>query len=109
MRQSNLLPFVGRDDLLHELSTIRDDIQAGHGATVLIQGEGGIGKSRLLDEFASQLIAATPPWVVLQGACSPFDDLLSHGPFIEALQNAIGDDLDNVLVETNASLPDARA
>jgi tetratricopeptide (TPR) repeat protein len=107
-RQPNILPFVGRDDLLHELSIISDDIKAGRGATILIQGEGGIGKSRLMDEIASRLVAGSPPWIVLQGACSPFDDLLSHGPFIEALQNGTADDLNGLLAESNASVPDAR-
>ena len=55
--QSNLLPFVGRDDLLHELSIISEEVKAGHGVTVLIQGEGGIGKTRLLNEFSSRLIS----------------------------------------------------
>ncbi|RPJ19923.1 MAG: hypothetical protein EHM33_29530, partial [Chloroflexi bacterium] len=104
-RQSNILPFVGRNDLVQNLSAISEAVRNGSGTTVLIQGEGGIGKSRLLDEFASGLIAGSPPWIVLQGACSPFDDLLLHGPFIEALQNGTADDL---IAESDASLPDAR-
>ncbi|HET9906888.1 MAG TPA: AAA family ATPase [Anaerolineales bacterium] len=104
----NVLPFVGRDDLIHELSSISADIEAGRGATVLIQGEGGIGKSRLIHEFASRLITKSQPWMILQGSCSPFDDLLSHGPFIEALQNGSLDDLNDLLAESNASVPDAR-
>jgi hypothetical protein len=76
--------------------------------TVLIQGEGGIGKSRLLEEFASSLITGSPPWMILHGACSPFDDLLSHGPFIEALQNGTTEDLNDLLAEPDASVPDAR-
>ncbi len=106
--QSNLLPFVGRDDLLHELSVIGDEAKTGHGSTVLIQGEGGIGKTRLLDEFTSHLISSSTPWIVLRGACSPFDDLLSHGPFIEALQYGTSEDLNELIAESDASVPDAR-
>ncbi|HET9914460.1 MAG TPA: AAA family ATPase [Anaerolineales bacterium] len=106
--QLNLMPFVGRNDLLQALSTISAQAKGGQGTTALIQGEGGIGKSRLLDEFASHLIKGSPPWMVLQGACSPFDDLLSHGPFIEALQNGTADDLNDLLLESDASVPDAR-
>jgi len=105
---SNILPFFGRDDLLGELSIISEDVKAGHGAIVLIQGENGIGKSRLINEFISQLTSSPQPWLVLQGACSPFDDLLSHGPFIEALQDAAPEDLTALLNESNASVPDAR-
>ena len=107
-RQSHLLPFVGRDDLLHELSTISEEVRSGQGATVLIQGEGGIGKSRLLNEFASPLRSDAPPWLILEGACSPFDDLLSQGPFIEALQNGIAENFDDFMAEADRSAPDAR-
>jgi DNA-binding SARP family transcriptional activator len=107
-RPSNILPFVGRDDLIHELSNISAEVKSGQGATVLIQGEGGIGKSRLINEFASHLVSDSPPWMILRGACSPFDELLSHGPFLEALQSGGADELDDLLAESNASLPDAR-
>jgi len=107
-RQPTTLPFVGRVDLINKLSTIGDQARGGYGRTILIQGEGGIGKSRLLDEFSSHLIEGTSPWRILQGACSPFDDLLSHGPFIEALQNGAADDLEDLLSESHASVPDAR-
>lgn len=91
-RRLHLLPFTGRDQLLQQLSAISQGVQAGSGATVLLQGEGGIGKSRLLDELASRVISGSPPWIVLQGACSPFDDPLSYGPFLEALQNGLPGD-----------------
>jgi DNA-binding SARP family transcriptional activator len=108
MRSPAPLPFVGREDLLHELSTLGKDVESGHGTTVLIQGEGGIGKSRLIQEFAYQLTARSKPWLTLQGACSPFDDLLSHGPVIEALQSAGMDDVKEILAESSTSIPDAR-
>ena len=107
-RQANILPFVGRDSLIRELSALGDQAKEGNGRTVLIQGEGGIGKSRLLDEFASQLINGSPPWIVLQGACSPFDDLLLHGPFVEALQHGMGDAIEDILADSAVSVPDAR-
>ncbi len=106
--QSNLLPFVGRDDLVDELSIISEETKTGHGVTVLVQGEGGIGKTRLLNEVASRLITGPMPWMILRGACSPFDDLLSHGPFIEALQYGTSDDLNELITESDSSIPDAR-
>jgi DNA-binding SARP family transcriptional activator len=86
------LPFVGRDGLLARLLAISREVRADHGSTVLLQGDGGIGKTRLLNEFLSRIAAETPPWLVLQGACSPFDDLISYGPFLDAFQDtALGD------------------
>ncbi len=35
--------------------------------------------------------------MVLQGACSPFDDLRSQGPFLEALENAVPGELNELL------------
>lgn len=109
LRPSPGLPFVGREALLQELFKISSEVKAGRGATLLIQGEGGMGKSRLLEEFASRLIAASAPWMILQGACSPFDDLLSYGPFIEALQNATPEGVsEDLLADSATSVPDAR-
>ncbi len=87
------LPFVGREALLDRLAAIAREAGAGSGATLLIEGEAGVGKTRLLNELVSRLLAGTPPWLVLQGACSPFDDLLSYGPFLEALQGEVAADL----------------
>src|SRR5205823_3666299 len=54
-----------------------------------------IGRSRLLNELAAILQPGQPSWMILQGSCSPFDDLLSYGPFLEAFQNAdLGDLID---------------
>lgn len=44
----------------------------------------------------------------MRGGCSPFDDLLSYGPFLEALQSVAGDDLPNLFAESSQSAPDAR-
>jgi DNA-binding SARP family transcriptional activator len=103
------LPFVGREELLARLMAISQDPVAGRGATVLLQGEGGIGKSRLLDELAGKLAAASPGWVVRRGVCSPFDDLLSYGAFVEALHDLadLSAETTRQVVSTEAA-PDAR-
>ena len=93
------LPLVGRDALLKTLLTLSQDVVAGRGVAVLVQGEAGSGKSRLLDEVVGMLAKGEPRWLILQGACSPFDDLLSYGPFIEAFQNADLGDLTDLLAD----------
>jgi DNA-binding SARP family transcriptional activator len=107
-RTAPRLPFVGREAPLGRLFTLAREAQTGHGLSVLAQGEGGIGKSRLLDELAASLAGAAPPWLVLSGACSPFDDLLSCGPFLEALAAQSDRDLDALLRESGQGAPDAR-
>ncbi len=91
-------PFVGRDDTFAQLVAICQDIRAGSGAAVLLHGERGMGKTRLLRELASSLAEQSPSWTVLVGSCSPFDDLLPYGPFFEALQSAATGDLSELLV-----------
>jgi DNA-binding SARP family transcriptional activator len=107
-RTAHRLPFVGRAALLGQLLALAGEAQAGRGLSVLAQGEGGIGKSRLLDELAAQLAGQASPWLVLSGACSPFDDLLSFGPFLEALAAPGDRDLDGLLRESGQATPDAR-
>ncbi|HLV98314.1 MAG TPA: AAA family ATPase [Ktedonobacterales bacterium] len=100
------LPLVGRDALLKQVLTLGQDVAAGRGMAVLIQGEAGSGKSRLLDEVIARLSEREPHWLILQGSCSPFDDLLSYGPFLEAFQSAELGDLTDLLADAGAPAPD---
>lgn len=102
------LPFVGRDHLLARLLAISHAVKAGQGSTVLLQGDGGIGKTRLLNEFLARLSTETPVWLVLQGACSPFDDLISYGPFLEAFQDSTMSDVTDLLLAPKTDAPAAR-
>ena len=54
-----LTPFVGREEELALLARRWARARAGEGQLVLIVGEPGLGKSRLMEEFHSQL-AGTP-------------------------------------------------
>ncbi|WP_369374942.1 AAA family ATPase [Promicromonospora sp. Populi] len=58
--------LVGRARELGELTAALDDIRTGVGRTVVIAGEAGIGKTRLLDE----LITRTGDTTVLVGQCT---------------------------------------
>ena len=41
--------------MLTRLLAISQEVKTGHGSTVLLQGDGGIGKTRLLHEFLARL------------------------------------------------------
>ncbi|MFC7025565.1 ATP-binding protein, partial [Promicromonospora thailandica] len=58
--------LVGRAQELGELTTALDDARAGTHRTVVVAGEAGIGKTRLLDELAARADGAT----VLAGQCA---------------------------------------
>jgi DNA-binding CsgD family transcriptional regulator/tetratricopeptide (TPR) repeat protein len=82
LRQSSGFPFVGRASELETLRTLLPRA-AGEGCrVVLVGGEPGSGKTRLMREFARE--AASDGALVLYGSCdvvvrSPY------GPFVEAL------------------------
>src|SRR5258708_26956886 len=57
--------LVGRGSELTELSGILTEAMHGHGSALLMGGESGVGKSRLLDEL--RVIALAPGAVVIAG------------------------------------------
>jgi class 3 adenylate cyclase/predicted ATPase len=58
-----LTPFVGREEELALLARRRDSVRAGEGQLVLIVGEPGLGKSRLIEEFHARLAETPHTWV----------------------------------------------
>ena len=63
-RQAQLLtPFVGREKDLGVLARCSERSLAGDGQFVLILGEPGIGKSRLVEEFRGQLADRRHSWI----------------------------------------------
>jgi DNA-binding CsgD family transcriptional regulator len=81
---TSAFPFVGRSG---ELATLRSLMPWAEGEgrrVVLVGGEAGSGKSRLVREFAGEV--ATSGGLVLYGAC----DAVVHppyGPFVDALDH----------------------
>jgi serine/threonine protein kinase len=61
--------LIARSDLLLRVSKLQEHAGAGRGATVLISGESGIGKTRMLMEIASRAADLAIP--VIAGDCSP--------------------------------------
>jgi DNA-binding CsgD family transcriptional regulator/tetratricopeptide (TPR) repeat protein len=78
-------PFVGRARELWELERALAETQAASGATVLIAGEAGIGKTRLASELATRARAAGFE-VLLGRAIDLVGTELPYQPFVEALR-----------------------
>jgi DNA-binding CsgD family transcriptional regulator/tetratricopeptide (TPR) repeat protein len=77
--------FVGRASELEELERALGAAQAGKGATVLVAGEAGIGKTRLASELAS--CARDAGFEVLVGhSIDLVGTELPYQPFVEALR-----------------------
>ena len=79
-------PFIGRINQLSAMQSLADKLDLNQGGLVWIEGEPGIGKSRLMREFANRL-SDRQPIQVWYGACSSrrserafslFSDLFYH-------------------------------
>ena len=84
----HLTPFLGR---LSELQTIErewESAQSGEVRTVLITGDAGIGKSRLVREFRSWL--STLGHDTYEFRCSPQHTSSAFYPLIEFLRSRLG-------------------
>src|SRR5579871_3129486 len=77
--------LVGRDHELQQLVERRLAAARGHGALLLISGDAGIGKSRLLVSFRGTLRGGRASLGV--GLCREYGNA-PYGPLIEALRGA---------------------
>jgi DNA-binding CsgD family transcriptional regulator len=82
--------LVGRAEHLATLDTALDRVRTGGSSTLLIGGEAGIGKSRLVSEFAAGAGAAGAR--VLAGGCLDLGaDGLPFAPFAAVLRELVHD------------------
>jgi DNA-binding CsgD family transcriptional regulator len=78
-------PMVGRASELARLLGALDRAASGRASTVLLAGDAGVGKSRLLDELAGR--AAERGVRVLTGHCVDLGDVgLPYLPFVDLLR-----------------------
>jgi ATP/maltotriose-dependent transcriptional regulator MalT len=82
-------PFVGRERELNALLQRVAAAELGQGGVVLISGEPGVGKSRLLGEIASR--ARARGWRVLVGHAYDMEGMPPYLPFIDVLREHFRD------------------
>jgi DNA-binding CsgD family transcriptional regulator/tetratricopeptide (TPR) repeat protein len=78
-------PLVGRDRELTTLAGLLEKARRGHSGVALVAGEPGIGKTRLLLEFARR--ARADDWHVLLGRAYESEGMPPYLPFSEALRD----------------------
>ena len=84
LRLTSTFPFVGRSAELETLRALMPTAEGEGRRVVLLGGEPGSGKSRLVREFAAE--AAGSGALVLYGACDAVVRT-PYGPFVEALEH----------------------
>ena len=81
-----LTPLVGRDEEIRLLLSRWEDAKAGEGQVVLLTGEPGIGKSRIVQAFREH--ARVDQATVLRYYCSPFYVHTALHPILDQLERA---------------------
>ena len=85
--QTGLTPLVGRAEELALLQRRWEHAKAGDGQVVLVSGEPGIGKSRLVQELKEQL--AHEGVTRIEFRCSPYHQNSALYPIIDHLQHLL--------------------
>lgn len=80
-------PLLGRADEVVALDALLNGLQAGQAFILVMSGEAGVGKSRLLTEIRS---ASRLRW--LEGKSVPMGRAISYWPFIQILREIFGID-----------------
>ena len=85
--QDGVAPLVGRQEELDSLVASWHEAKGGSGRVVLLSGEAGIGKSRMIDALREQLERLGVRTLRFQ--CSPFGVHSAFHPSIDALERAL--------------------
>jgi predicted ATPase len=97
--------FVGRELELQALTNSLDGARAGRGHVLLLSGEPGIGKSRLLNEFATR--AREGGVRVIWGRCWEAGGAPPYWPWVQLLRSYLrGDDPDSMRARIGAGASD---
>ncbi|NTX51412.1 protein kinase [Myxococcus sp. CA051A] len=98
----SLTPLVGRKGELQFLLEQWEEARAGRGSCVLVTGEAGIGKSRLVREVRERV----PPFMahLLRGQCWPQSTTSAFAPVIDLLRRMLELDAEGTPKEHRAKL-----
>jgi len=95
--------IVGRTTELSQLRALLAEAAAGQSVVVLVSGDAGVGKTRLLTELSAE--AAGRGFTVLSGRCAELADTVPYLPLADALRGAGGGAADGSLQEALATRP----
>ena len=80
-----LSPLVGRAAETNQLEAVAKALRQGQGGILVVSGEPGIGKSRMVAELRRLLAAPETTW--LEGRCVSYGESLPYWPYRDLLRN----------------------
>lgn len=99
-------PMVGRRREFSTLLQIADDVKMGHGSSVAVIGEAGLGKSRLIAEWRRAALADATEnelrWV--EGRCLSYGSSMAHHLSADVLRALVGASAGATEEETHSAL-----
>jgi TOMM system kinase/cyclase fusion protein len=101
---TGLTPLVGRSHEVGLLVERWEQARAGDGQVALLDGEPGIGKSRLVQVLIERV--ASEPHVLLECRCSPYQQNNVLYPVVEMLERVLRFSQDDAAAEKQARLAD---
>lgn len=99
-------PMVGRRREYSTLLQITDDVKMGHGSSVAVIGEAGLGKSRLIAEWrkAALMEAGEKELRWVEGRCLSYGSAMAHHLSADVLRALVGAPAGATEEETHAAL-----
>jgi DNA-binding CsgD family transcriptional regulator len=95
-------PLVGRAAELGRIRELLAEAESGQSVVVLVSGDAGVGKTRLIAETAAE--AGIRGFTVLSGRCAELADTVPYLPLADALRGAAAE-ADGSLQEALATRP----
>lgn len=102
-------PMVGRRRESATLQQIADDVKMGHGSSVAVIGEAGLGKSRLIAEWHKTALVDTggKPVRWVEGRCLSYGSSMAHHLSADVLRGLVGAPAGATEEETHDALKNA--
>ena len=96
--------IVGRRVEIESLQRALEQVRSGQGETLVLSGEAGVGKSRLIKEMSGR--AAGLGFLGLQGHCFEPDVALPYAPLVDLLRTRMADMSAEKLADVFATAPE---